>query len=109
MTPSQSKIRAWSDGGGEAEAETTSEDARRRRRRAEGMLEGGERWLEKARRAGAAALAGVKEAGMKREVEAIGGIGYWNGDREMGRNRREWFESGCLSTSLRVGVSSYRV
>jgi hypothetical protein len=31
--------------------------------------------LEKLRRAGAAAAAGVKEAGMKREVEAIGGIG----------------------------------
>ena len=75
MTPSQSKIRASSDGGGEAEAETTSEDARLRERRTKGRLEG-ERWLEKLRRAGAAAAAGVKEAVMKREVGAIGGIGY---------------------------------
>jgi hypothetical protein len=30
-------------------------------------------------------VAGAKEAGMKREVEAIGGIGYSKGDQEMER------------------------
>lgn len=84
MTPSQSKIRASSDRGEEAEAETTSEDDARRRR-TEGTVEGEERWLEKLRRAEAAAVAGAKEAGMKREVEAIGGIGYSKGDQEMER------------------------
>lgn len=87
MTPSQSKMRASSDRGGEAEAEATSEDVRgrgrRRRRRAAGRLEGG-RWPKKLRRAVAA---GAKEVGTRREVEAMpmGGIGDANGDQEMER------------------------
>jgi hypothetical protein len=30
--------------------------------------------------------------------------GNSNGDQEMERNRREWFESGCLSTPFRLCV-----